>query len=163
MNSEWLHLKEELDRVEGRILDFGTYDGWAVQQVGRVDRGYLLWCLRSLPLRYELRRSIVRTLTRPPRQALSGGQKQPLAARADSADFDELVPPLTSPEDGGRSAMEKEKSRRSYDKYGHEDVLGLDQEWGSEEVGPGQRSCCVHRLRGSSGPGQARRAGCQPD
>jgi hypothetical protein len=33
-----MYLKRELDRLEGRILDYGTHEGWAVQQVGQVDR-----------------------------------------------------------------------------------------------------------------------------
>lgn len=64
MSSDWLYLKRELDRVEGRVIDFGTYAGWPVERVGQVDRGYLIWCLRNLPLRSELYRSILRTLTR---------------------------------------------------------------------------------------------------
>ena len=64
MNDDWKYLKWELDRVEGRVFDFGTFAGWRVEQVGRVDRRYLLWCLDAVPLRAELRRTILRVLAR---------------------------------------------------------------------------------------------------
>lgn len=65
MNRDWDYLKKELDRVEGRVIDFGAYAGWRVEQVGRVNRGYLFWCLDALPLRAELRQTILRVLSRP--------------------------------------------------------------------------------------------------
>lgn len=61
MNSEWTHLKRELDRVEGRVIDFGSYAGWRVEAV---PRDYLAWCLHAVPLRLELRRTICRVLSR---------------------------------------------------------------------------------------------------
>lgn len=64
MSDDWTYLKRELDRVEGRVLDFGFFAGWRVEQVGRVNRGYLAWCLAAVPLRTELRRTILRVLTR---------------------------------------------------------------------------------------------------
>jgi hypothetical protein len=33
MNDDWLQLKRELDRVDGRIFDFGSFSGWRVEQV----------------------------------------------------------------------------------------------------------------------------------
>jgi hypothetical protein len=62
MLDDFTHLRHELDRVEGRIFDFGAFSGWPVEQVGRVNRGYLLWCLQEIPLRHELRRTILRVL-----------------------------------------------------------------------------------------------------
>lgn len=41
MNDDWTLLKLELDRIEGRTLDFGAYSGWKIADVYRVDRGYL--------------------------------------------------------------------------------------------------------------------------
>jgi len=37
----------------------------AVERVGLVNRGYLYWCLEAVPLHPELRRTILRVLTRP--------------------------------------------------------------------------------------------------
>jgi hypothetical protein len=65
MDDDWTYLKRELDRVEGRVFDFGTFAGWRVEQVGRVDRRYLLWCLDAVPLRHELRQAILGILDRP--------------------------------------------------------------------------------------------------
>ncbi len=64
MIDDWTYLKRELDRVEGRTFQFGTYYGWSVEQVGRVNRSYLFWCLDAVPLRAELRRTILRFLGR---------------------------------------------------------------------------------------------------
>jgi hypothetical protein len=62
MIDDWTYLKRELDRVEGRTFRFGTYDGWTVERVNLVDRRYLFWCLETVPLRDELRRTILRVL-----------------------------------------------------------------------------------------------------
>src|SRR4051812_23383838 len=62
MNDDWMKLKHELDRLEGRILDFGSFFGWRVEQVCNVNRGYLFWCLEAAPLRHELRKTILRVL-----------------------------------------------------------------------------------------------------
>lgn len=61
MSDDWTYLERELDRIEGRTIDFGTFIGWRVEQV---PRDYLAWCLCSVPLRPELRRSILRALSR---------------------------------------------------------------------------------------------------
>jgi hypothetical protein len=65
MIDDWTYLKRELDRVEGRTFRFGTYDGWSVERVGVVNRDYLFWCLEAVPMRAELRRTILRVLSRP--------------------------------------------------------------------------------------------------
>jgi hypothetical protein len=79
MIDDWTDLKRELDRVEGRTFRFGTYDGWSVERVNLVDRRYLFWCLEAVPLRDELRRTILRVLVRGTR---SGGKP----GRHDAAD-----------------------------------------------------------------------------
>jgi hypothetical protein len=65
MMSDWTHLRNELDRVEGRVMDFGWFAGWRVEQVNLVNRGYLFWCLDTVPMRAELRRTILRVLSSP--------------------------------------------------------------------------------------------------
>lgn len=62
MMSDLTYLKKELDRVEGRVIDFGSFAGCRVETV---PRDYLAWCLCSVPLRPELLRSILRVLSRP--------------------------------------------------------------------------------------------------
>jgi hypothetical protein len=62
MMSDLTYLKKELDRVEGRVIDFGSFAGCRVEAV---PRDYLAWCLCSVPLRPELFRSILRVLSRP--------------------------------------------------------------------------------------------------
>jgi hypothetical protein len=79
MIDDWTYLRRELDRVEGRTFRFGTYDGWTVERVSRVDRRYLFWCLEAVPLRDELRRTIIRVLVRGTR---CGGKP----GRQDTAD-----------------------------------------------------------------------------
>lgn len=77
---DWTYLRNELDRLEGRTFRFGTYCGWSVEQVARVDRGYLLWTLNAVPLRPEIERSILRALScrpgyrsdRVPRRYITG-------------------------------------------------------------------------------------------
>lgn len=63
-NDDVKKLKEELDRIEERKLRFGTYNGFDVEQVARMNPAYLIWCLREIPLRPELRRSMLRALSR---------------------------------------------------------------------------------------------------
>ena len=62
MPVDLLCLQRELDRLLGRVLDFGSFRGWRVEHV---PRSYLLWCVQSVPLRPELRRSILKVLSRP--------------------------------------------------------------------------------------------------
>jgi hypothetical protein len=59
---DMMTLKKELARVEGRVFDFGTYRGWTVEAVGRVDRNYLYWCLTTVRLRPDLEQSILQVL-----------------------------------------------------------------------------------------------------
>jgi hypothetical protein len=84
MNDDWKSLKEELERIEARKLRFGTYCGFDVDHVARVDPAYLGWCLRVLPLPPELQKSIRRALSRRsadlrsrgPRHAGNDGHKE---------------------------------------------------------------------------------------
>ncbi len=55
-------LRKELDRVEGRVFDFGSFRGWTVENVARVNPSYLYWCLETVSLRPALARSILRVL-----------------------------------------------------------------------------------------------------
>lgn len=82
MMTEWAYLRKELDRVEGRVMDFGWFAGWRVEQVNRVNRSYLFWCLEAVPMRAELRRTILRVLVYGTR----GGHKP---GRHDTAVADE--------------------------------------------------------------------------
>ena len=163
MNTDWLYLKKELDRVEGRVIDFGSYAGWPVQRVVQIDRGYLFWCLRSVPLRPELHRSILRTLARPRLENGPGGRKLPFQPRVDSDDFDESGRPPASEEAEVCSYKENVKTGHDRDKYLHEDVLAVDRGCGYGDSRLGQQDGRVHRLRGPAGAGLARSAWGEQD
>lgn len=64
-------LKKELDRVEGRVFDFGTYRGWTVEKVGRVNPSYLYWCVLNLKLRPDLTDAILHAMRRARREFLA--------------------------------------------------------------------------------------------
>ncbi len=72
MEDDMMFFRRELNRLEGRVLDFGSYAGWLVEEVGRVNRPYLVWCLDAVPLRPEVRNTILRVLTRSPPQRSIG-------------------------------------------------------------------------------------------
>ena len=63
MNDDLIWLRKELDRVEGRVLDFGCFSGWRVEHVCGVNRRYLRWYLSTVPLRPEVRKTILRVLS----------------------------------------------------------------------------------------------------
>ena len=62
MNEELKVLRSELDRVESKVLPFGTYQGWRVDQVVRVQASYLVWLVTNVPLQPPLRNEIIRAL-----------------------------------------------------------------------------------------------------
>ncbi len=72
-----IYLRKVLDRLLGRVLDFGCFSGWSVEAV---PRDYLAWCLNAIPLRAEVRTSIRRVLDRPvvPRRPSRTHRRQPL-------------------------------------------------------------------------------------
>lgn len=82
MNEELKVLRSELDRVESKVLPFGTYQGWRVDQVVRVQASYLMWLVTNVPLQPPLRNEIIRALRehRPrrwrPGDPIPGGVKE---------------------------------------------------------------------------------------
>ncbi len=82
MKEELECLRGELDRVESRVMPFGTYQGWRVDQVVRVQASYLMWLVKNVPLQPPLRENIIRVLReyRPPRwrpgDPIPGGVKE---------------------------------------------------------------------------------------
>jgi hypothetical protein len=77
MNEDWLSLKKELDRLEGRVLDFGSFSGCRIESV---PHDYLLWCLAAVPLRAEVRRTVLRVLARSAGRGRTGRAGRPSLA-----------------------------------------------------------------------------------
>lgn len=69
MKDELESLRGELDRVESRVMPFGTYQGMRISDVVRMQPSYLLWVIQNVPLRPPLREGIVRALRayKPPK------------------------------------------------------------------------------------------------
>jgi len=62
MNEELKSLRSELDRVETRIMPFGTYQGVRITDVARMHPAYLLWVVTNVTLQPPLRDEIIRAL-----------------------------------------------------------------------------------------------------
>jgi catechol 2,3-dioxygenase-like lactoylglutathione lyase family enzyme len=62
MNEELQRLRSELDRVESKVLPFGTYQGYRITDVVRIHPAYLVWVVNNVPLQPPLRDNIVRVL-----------------------------------------------------------------------------------------------------
>lgn len=84
MNEELECLRGELDRVESRVMPFGTFQGKRITDVARMHPAYLLWVVTNVPLQPPLRNEIIRVLReyRPPRwrpgDPIPGGVKEKL-------------------------------------------------------------------------------------
>lgn len=68
--NDWSVLKRELDRVEGKIFDFGRYEGWSVEKVSRVNPGYLYWCGLNVKMRPDLTNAVLHAMRRVRREFL---------------------------------------------------------------------------------------------
>ena len=62
MNNELECLRSELDRVETKIMPFGTYQGVRITDVARLHPAYLLWMVTTVALQPPLRDEIIRAL-----------------------------------------------------------------------------------------------------
>jgi catechol 2,3-dioxygenase-like lactoylglutathione lyase family enzyme len=62
MKNELECLRKELDRVETRIMPFGTFQGVRITDVARMHPAYLLWVLTTVTLQPPLRDEIIRAL-----------------------------------------------------------------------------------------------------
>jgi len=69
MKEELQRLRSELDRVESKVLPFGTYQGYRITDVVRIHPAYLVWVVNNVPLQPTLRENIIRVLReyKPPR------------------------------------------------------------------------------------------------
>lgn len=69
MNEELECLRGELDRVESKVMPFGTYRGMRISDVVRMHPSYLLWVVQNIPLQPPLREGIIGALRayRPPK------------------------------------------------------------------------------------------------
>ena len=69
MRTELEFLRDELDRVESKVVPFGHYQGMRIADVVRMHPRYLVWLVNNVPLHPPLRENIVRVLReyKPPR------------------------------------------------------------------------------------------------
>ncbi|VTT96347.1 unnamed protein product [Gemmataceae bacterium] len=68
--NDWSVLRRELDRVEGRVFDFGMYRGWTVERVSRVDPAYIYWCGLNVRMRPALANAVLKAMRRVRRELL---------------------------------------------------------------------------------------------
>lgn len=68
---DWSVLRKELERVEGKVFDFGKYKGWTVEQVRRVEPTYLYWCVLNLKLRPDLANTVLHAMRRVRRELMA--------------------------------------------------------------------------------------------
>jgi catechol 2,3-dioxygenase-like lactoylglutathione lyase family enzyme len=96
MNEELKYLRDELDRVESKIMPFGTYQGVRIADVARMQPAYLLWVVTNVALQPPLRDEIVRALRHfTPRRWKRG---DPLPGRV-------MEKPMEPPADLGRAHL----------------------------------------------------------
>lgn len=62
MNTEIECLRGELDRVESKIMPFGTFQGVRITDLARMHPAYLLWVVTTVALQPPLRDEIIRAL-----------------------------------------------------------------------------------------------------
>jgi len=62
MKEELECLRGELDRVESRVMPFGTFQGMRITDVVRMHPAYLVWVVTNVLLQPPLRREIIRAL-----------------------------------------------------------------------------------------------------
>lgn len=69
MREELECLRGELDRVESKVMPFGTYQGIRITDVVRMHPSYLLWLVQNVSLQPPLREGIIRALRayKPPK------------------------------------------------------------------------------------------------
>lgn len=69
MSEELKELRGELDRMESKVMPFGSFRGVRLTDLVKMHPAYLLWVVTNVPLHPPLRDNIIRALRayRPPR------------------------------------------------------------------------------------------------